>query len=51
MKRTTETALLRVSNDILIHIDAGECSILLLLDLSAAFGTVDHPVFFSRLEQ
>lgn len=36
---STETALLRVSNDILMATDAGECSVLVMLDLSAAFDT------------
>src|SRR5438477_13044516 len=34
---STETALLRVQNDILIRIDNKEVTILVLLDLSAAF--------------
>ena len=37
-----ETALLRVQNDILKSIDNKQCVVLLLLDLSAAFDTVDH---------
>ena len=39
-----ETALLRVQNDILKAIDDKQCVILLLLDLSAAFDTVDHKI-------
>ena len=39
---STETALVRVQNDILCAIDNNESVILLLLDLSAAFDTVNH---------
>ena len=46
---TTETALLRVQNDVLRAIDNGDCVMLLLLDLPAAFDTVDHSILLSRL--
>lgn len=39
-----ETALVRVQNDILLSIDNQQCVVLLLLDLSAAFDTVDHGI-------
>ncbi len=39
---STESALLRVLNDIYTATDAGDSVILVLLDLSAAFDTVDH---------
>ena len=46
---STETALIRVQNDILRVIDNHECVILLLLDLSAAFDTVNHTILLQRL--
>ena len=45
----TESALIRVHNDILTEIDNDNCLMLLFLDLSAAFDTVKHRVLFSRL--
>ena len=39
---STETALLRVHDDILCTVDRGSTVVLLLLDISAAFYTVDH---------
>ena len=44
-----ETALVRVQNDILVAIDKRHCVMLLLLDLSAAFDTVDHDILLTRL--
>ena len=46
---STETAMVRVYNDILYGIDNGGNVILLLLDLSAAFDTVDYAILLSRL--
>ena len=46
---STETALVRVQNDILCAIDNNESVILLLLDFSAAFDAVDHSILLSRL--
>ena len=47
---STETALLRVINDILSSMNKQHVSILVLLDLSAAFDTVDHAILLHRLE-
>jgi len=47
---STESALLKVFNDLLLATDSGNSAILLLLDLTAAFDTVDHDILISRLE-
>ena len=49
MSHSVETALLKVQNDILTSMDEGNIVIIVLLDLSAAFDTVDHPVLIDRL--
>jgi hypothetical protein len=46
-----ETALLKVENDILKAMDKGKLVALVLLDLSAAFDTVDHCVLISQLQR
>ena len=46
---STETVLLRIVNDILSALDNDNISVLLLLDLSAAFDTTDHQILLSRL--
>jgi len=43
--------VLKVLSDILIGIDAGNLFVLVLLDLSAAFDTVDHHNLLHRLER
>ena len=48
---STESALMRVHNDIMISLDNGNSVILVLLDLSAAFDTVNHDLLLSRLEK
>ena len=46
----TETALLRILNDILLGLDNDKVALLALLDLSAAFDTIDHSILLSRLQ-
>jgi len=45
----TETVLLHIVNDILSALDNDNISVLLLLDLSAAFDTTDHQILLFRL--
>jgi len=46
---STETALIRVQNDILTHLDNKRGVVLVLLDLSAAFDTIDHVTLLHQL--
>ena len=45
-----ETSLLKLSNDILWGIEKQEITVVILLDLSAAFDTIDHDLLLSILE-
>ena len=45
----TETALLKVHNDISLNIDNGKVTALTMLDLSATFDTIDHNILITRL--
>ena len=48
---STETALIRVQNDLLQAVDNEGRAILVLLDLSAAFDTIDHQKLLNLLNQ
>ena len=48
-RHSCETALIHVQNNILRAMDQGKVGILLLLDMSAAFETVDHRTLLDRL--
>ena len=46
---STESALLKIQNDIAASMDSGKAVALTLLDLSAAFDTIDHGILFNSL--
>ena len=45
----TETALLKVVNDLFLSLNKGNTSVLSLLDFSSAFDTIDHAILVHRL--
>ena len=47
---STETLLIKLTNDILIAADEKSATVVMLLDLSAAFDTVDHDVLLRILK-
>lgn len=46
---SSETALLKIKNDILMNLNKQHATLLILLDLGAAFDTVDHQILLNRL--
>ena len=48
---STETALLKVLNDVLLNMNSQQVTLMVLLDLSMAFDTVNHDVMLERLDK
>ena len=48
---STETAILRFLSDIFAAVDRGDFAVLVLLDLSTAFNTVDHDILLEWLQR
>ena len=46
---STETSILHILDSILLTSDSGKSTIVISLDLSAAFDTIDHQILLSRL--
>ena len=50
MHHSTETVLIKISNDLCCALDEGRNAVLVLLDLSSAFDMVDHDILLERLQ-
>jgi hypothetical protein len=50
-EHSTETAILKVKSDMDAILDQGDGVLLVLLDLSSAFDTIDHGILLKRLER
>lgn len=47
---SVETAILRIHNDITMALDRNEATLLILIDISAAFDTIDREVLLARMQ-
>lgn len=50
-QHSTETALVHLHNDMVAIVDRGDVGALILLDMSAAFDTIDHHIMLDVLEK
>ncbi len=48
---STETVIVSTKNDLLSALDDGNAILIVCLDLSATFDTVDHEILLTRLEK
>ena len=48
---STETAIVKIFNDISLSLGTGKNVVLCLLDLSVVFGTLKHSVLIDRLRE
>ena len=48
---STETVLVRLLSDIFLAMDSGDVMLLALLDVSAAYDSVDHDILLERLRR
>ena len=49
-RHSTETAIVKIVNDMLRSLDDHLCVLLIMLDLSAASDTIDHKLLLHRFE-
>ena len=50
-RHSTETTLLKVKNDMSSELDKGKVIMLVLLDLSSAFDSIDHEILVERMQK